>query len=63
MPAGIAPPGPQALERFTIGRIGPEPSRATPAPPAIPRRYGHPSYSRTSYARTSYGRSSYVRKP
>jgi hypothetical protein len=56
MPGGVTPPGPQAIERFTIARTGPTSSRVAPSPPVVPKRYPHPTYIR------SYQHGSYLRR-
>lgn len=54
LPAGFSPPGPQAIDRFTIGRVEPGPPlRVVPTAPTYSSRYGHPSYIR-SYQRSRY---------
>jgi hypothetical protein len=56
LPGGIAPPGPQAIERFTVGRIGPQPTRPVPSPPVVPKRYPHATYQRSNYHHPGYQR-------
>jgi hypothetical protein len=55
MPGGVSPPGPQAIERFTVGRLGPPPVRVVPSAPVVPKRYPHASYIR-SYHHGGYAR-------
>lgn len=55
LPWGFLPPGPQAIDRYTIGWIGGSPQPAAAPPPPRPTRYPHTSYIR-SYRHTGYAR-------
>ncbi|MBX9652323.1 hypothetical protein K2Y11_01760 [bacterium] len=55
MPGGMAPPGPQAIDRFTIGRGGPTGQVSRPlSPPVRATRYAHPSYQNNRQSRYAH---------
>lgn len=55
MPGGMSPAGPQAIDKFTIGRIGPSGQVSRPASrPVRATRYAHPSYRDTRQSRYSH---------
>jgi hypothetical protein len=56
LPAGMATPGPQSIERYTVGRIGPPPVRVVPSAPVVPKRYPHATYQRSNYHHPGYQR-------
>ena len=51
LPAGTYPPGPAAIDRFTIGWLSPPPTVRGVSPPVRPKRYAHPSYMSNRYSR------------
>ena len=54
LPGGMSPPGPAALDRFTIARFDtPAPQRPVAAP-ARPQRYAHPSYQTNRQSRYAH---------
>jgi len=55
MPGGMAPPGPQAIDRFTIARFGPTGQVSRPATsPVRSTRYAHPSYQNNRQSRYAH---------
>ena len=54
LPGGMSPPGPAAIDRFTIARFDtPTPQRTVTAP-ARPQRYAHPSYQSNRSSRYAH---------